>query len=656
MSVYESLETRETVRFLRVHRDSNGSIVGELKPFSLDAPGRPRYRPISYVWGSKAEEKSITLNGTAFSVLATVYPILELFCDNPEFKDARPWLWIDSICINQDDLEERSAQVALMTRIFGHTCYTTIWLGESTPSSDRGMDLMKLVADGEEQEELKHDPKLQDLDAWRDYEQVALNPWFRRAWTLQEGITGPDDTTCVYFYGNKKLTRWQVICASVATWYRMPEDCPVDRDSWAPLWNRRRIYHWYRGRDPGRFVSLLALMAFSCQTKASDPRDHIYSLLGVVNRWDREAVGLPTYHLDVEVVYTDLVRKWVQKHESLDIICFAQMCHRRYGSMDSKLPSWVPDWRNRVIRSAVATPMLVSQSGKRHIGNFRPLSEAAQRGALQYNATGAEKPQVIFSDDGQRLTCKGVLVDILDGVGGMADARHPNSDVILEPCIQSISPINTLDLSDKGIPSTSSMAEPEKVALATTVGKEIVLSLAHGRGDIYLQWAAPILRFLKEFKEMAFKGIRDGINLKEDDCVAWYDLNKSLLVRGMTLEEICENIEPSDETELRQESETERKTDGQYPVFVERFSHTTGMKELTRRLITTEKGYVGTAPRQARKGDVVCVLFGCSVPVILSPRPIAGNVYEFIGEAYMEGFMNGEALKKDKQEMEFVLI
>jgi hypothetical protein len=62
-----------------------------------------------------------------------------------------------------------------------------------------------------------------------------------------------------------------------------------------------------------------------------------------------------------------------------------------------------------------------------------------------------------------------------------------------------------------------------------------------------------------------------------------------------------------------------------------------------RRCLVTEHGSVGAAPVETMVSDLVCVLFGCSVPVIL--RPIAdADEFRFIGECYVNGLMDGEAI------------
>ncbi len=63
-----------------------------------------------------------------------------------------------------------------------------------------------------------------------------------------------------------------------------------------------------------------------------------------------------------------------------------------------------------------------------------------------------------------------------------------------------------------------------------------------------------------------------------------------------------------------------------------------------KRLLFTQDGFIGMAPYETRKGDIVCLLFGCRVPVVLRKRTEGG--YELVGEAYVHGVMKGEAMTK----------
>jgi hypothetical protein len=69
-----------------------------------------------------------------------------------------------------------------------------------------------------------------------------------------------------------------------------------------------------------------------------------------------------------------------------------------------------------------------------------------------------------------------------------------------------------------------------------------------------------------------------------------------------------------------------------------------------RRFITTEKGLIGWGPDnmygsdddQTKKGDLVAIIFGCSTPLVIRPH---GRYFQVVGDAYLQGLMDGEALK-----------
>jgi hypothetical protein len=77
-----------------------------------------------------------------------------------------------------------------------------------------------------------------------------------------------------------------------------------------------------------------------------------------------------------------------------------------------------------------------------------------------------------------------------------------------------------------------------------------------------------------------------------------------------------------------------------------------------RRFAITKKGYIGAVPEQAELGDQACVLFGCNVPVLLRKRADEAE-YAFVGESYLHGFMDVEAIalqgKGDLKEQKFIL-
>jgi hypothetical protein len=69
-----------------------------------------------------------------------------------------------------------------------------------------------------------------------------------------------------------------------------------------------------------------------------------------------------------------------------------------------------------------------------------------------------------------------------------------------------------------------------------------------------------------------------------------------------------------------------------------------------RRFGTTEKGTMGIFPSNTQVGDLICILFGCSVPVVLRPWE---QEFRLVGECFVYGIMDGEALDRPHEEMDF---
>ena len=649
MSIYNRLPTKDSIRLLRVHRNRDRYIVGELKSVALNAKDRPSYLPVSYVWGDPEHGKPITVNGVTFEVLQSAYAILEIFCDMPELNQTR-WIWIDSICMNTDDPDERATQVALMTRIYGGVRGAFIWLGEGTPQSDNGMKLMHAVAHAGERPD---EPILKDMQAWKDYQDIALRPWWRRAWTLQESITPQNaDSSVVYYCGTKHMTGYEVVCAALTTSELTSKGASLDGKAWEPMWCRRRIYHHYRGENPGHRISLLALLAYTSFNKATEPKDYIYSLLGCINTVDREIVGHPSYSVSDEKVFIDLVKAWVRRRQSLDILSFSQIFRRQPVQLGSRptLPSWVPDWRDRGLhRSNFSNrtnplPLLVSQDGKSQIGGLRPAKAwDTPKEAPKYAASGEHAAEVEFSENGLHLACKGIVVDIVDGLSGIADP----SDAL----IQSTSPVNTLNVDEVNTSWSQRDRNTENAtAEKSTIQDDVALSLAFGRADVYLQQGATASRFVHEWLALLAEAefSTERLDKRTRSFVAWFEVNKSLRIRQWTLEEAF-RLANFDYQSVSLAPPPKNGVD-----IVSKFEFATSSSEWARRLCTTEQGHVGMAPQKARKGDVVCVLYGASVPFIL--RPMHDDCYEFIGESYLHGFMEGEAVGGEYEAKYFNLI
>ncbi|CZR65469.1 uncharacterized protein PAC_15369 [Phialocephala subalpina] len=115
-----------TIR-LKLHPGHQNAVIEcELEVFDLEA--RPRFEALSYVWGNTNPPGIITCNGQQHPVT----PNLALALKRLRLPDTTRIVWIDAICVNQEDLEERSQQVQLMRVIYSQAWRVVVWLGEDS--------------------------------------------------------------------------------------------------------------------------------------------------------------------------------------------------------------------------------------------------------------------------------------------------------------------------------------------------------------------------------------------------------------------------------------------------------------------------------------------------------------------------------------------
>jgi hypothetical protein len=88
----------------------------------------PDFAAVSYVWGNAPASVSIPCNGSSILITPNVYEMLE------RFRLFGLPVWIDAICINQEDVEEKRTQIPLMQKIYRNASNVYVWMGSSNPA------------------------------------------------------------------------------------------------------------------------------------------------------------------------------------------------------------------------------------------------------------------------------------------------------------------------------------------------------------------------------------------------------------------------------------------------------------------------------------------------------------------------------------------
>ncbi|KAF2629653.1 hypothetical protein BU25DRAFT_485661 [Macroventuria anomochaeta] len=640
-SVFSEPVDETSIRLLRFSQPEDGVLVGELQKFPLASA--PHYYTASYVWGErKYTGTAINLKSGTLPVLSTLTPFIHMVTRHGDFKPT-DWWWIDSLSINLQDAQEREKQVRIMADIYRQARRAIIWLGEEKEDGSdctNAIDFLHYLSslqiafrgDDDAMRSNLENPEFTDKCA--AVSNLLARPWWTRVWTLQEFVLSKE---AKLYCGVASISRGRFksaiysifLCSTISNEF---EHELVPRKLFDGAFNRRRIHQWHT--NPASIgINLIAIMAYLGNHSATDSRDRIYSVLGLITEQDRALVGPAEYSTGIEHQFAKLVRSFWSIHGSLDIVCFVHLFSRDAAAKDpgpdNAVPTWAPDWRT-TIDFASPVPLMASQSASEHIGNFRPVHST--RWKAIYDAPGShlrKKADIHFSDDLKELCCNGVIVDTIHGLGGL-DAQ----ELRCQSFVCSDTRHNLMQSEEQQRNAPRGTMQPMDWLGA------IARSLVIDRQDKYLCFQAPV-HYVTDFLFHCHACI-DGDPV-DWSFSTWFEHNKQLKFGDHTLEDLVGQV-PSEVTSPpptlhRPSSHPMHQLNDKLDTFLSRF-HDTARKKACR-LMITEEGVVGMAPCRARPGDIVAILYGCGIPLVLR-KEASQDAWQVIGEGYLHGYMNGE--------------
>ena len=134
---YEELPTASSIRIIKLlagEWDDRPRCEMEV----CDVEDEPAYEAISYVWGSTNKELSIHIQTDDGSFYLEITENSARALRRFRYSEKSRRLWIDSICINQANYNERSYQVSLIGRIYRGATAVLMWLGEDSSYEETG--------------------------------------------------------------------------------------------------------------------------------------------------------------------------------------------------------------------------------------------------------------------------------------------------------------------------------------------------------------------------------------------------------------------------------------------------------------------------------------------------------------------------------------
>lgn len=177
-TMYSPLETQD-IRLLTILSAEGEDVVCRLDTYPCWLA--PDYDALSYCWGEDEETTSIVCNESKLEIRKNLCNTLQyLLKDRP--RPIRP-LWIDAICLNQSDDDEKAAQVPRMGELYKAATRTLVWLGENVEDNGLALDFLKCLADNiDEQDDIKlHNRTLKQKESksqLTSLTRLLYQPWF----------------------------------------------------------------------------------------------------------------------------------------------------------------------------------------------------------------------------------------------------------------------------------------------------------------------------------------------------------------------------------------------------------------------------------------------------------------------------------------------
>jgi hypothetical protein len=431
-----------------------------LRTFNLSS--LPRYEALSYTWDRQKLSRNIKCNGSKLHVTPNVEAALKQL----RRSFFRRKLWIDAICIDQNNLDERSSQVRLMDQIFHGASQVIVWLGEGDKSTTRAIRALKwwfplwklsLVmfpfrymkirafekAKADFQSVLLSSPhesrvsvaktSLEEKDhKLYGLRQIVHHNWFRRIWTIQEIALAKK---VVLRCGSSKL-RWSALSATLSFEDMLFEKrlpTPVLANGGynpnVPIYNRSPFMirmqqiqllrerlriarldqsipmHHFRGShlDVLPFINNLLLTSLNPEYMTTDERDRVYGLISILRPLGIE-VDDPDYKKSLQDIVLETFRTIAQRENSLELL------HLVTGKTSlPNLPSWIP--------------------------GFEPVPWCPPRDMLG-NMMGPQRMNLDndFTIQGRKLSFAGSQVDSVRSITNSISSQepqHPTADRIL---------------------------------------------------------------------------------------------------------------------------------------------------------------------------------------------------------------------------------
>jgi Heterokaryon incompatibility protein (HET) len=557
------------IRLLSIHPNQDPP-SGTLTVAALK--DKPDFNALSYAWGDPGTTLEFSCSGAILCVHENLADFLRLASRKYHHRP----IWIDAICINQDDDSEKNHQIPLMGEIYSNASQVLVWLGTNSEQGDEAFRSIPIIVDGLKYARSENSTTIFPQQnpylgipsctspVWLNIGQIFCRSWFHRLWVMQEVYQSSN----VILLCGKEVVEWEKFVYFIAALYNRYLEITVFLDLvsgtevGAGLDLTRSLVRLKSESASGmenESVKVFSLIHSIRGRHVTKPVDKVYGALAIMPPCIQRSLAVDV-SLSAAHVYREFAKCLIQCGYATIILSHAS--HSIQG-----LPSWCPNFAERPLTLIM--------------GYLR--SKKSFRAGYELKESGKERIKMLQDD--------------------MIEAVGFEIDVILATHFS-----EALQSTLKNLPQWD----------------EDCLEMAKRYYD-----SSEYDVMLQGLCEARTAGYRLNVDVQQDSpphATTWmqdYECWKSVLSHNQGAEYHFSQ-----------------------PEF--RFAISALSASRGRCFFITKGKSMGSGPAAAQVGDHVCILYGKPTPFILR-RNSDQSTYRLIGEAYVNGVMDGEAFElRDK--------
>ncbi|KXJ87103.1 heterokaryon incompatibility protein-domain-containing protein [Microdochium bolleyi] len=595
---------------------------------------------LSYIWGDADKQHQILLNGQPFMVRDNLYKALRRLRISEEVQSCGLKVWVDAICINQNDLEERAFQVSKMANIYSQAVCVRAWVGEPAPGTEADFVML-------------HEAMMPFQERYRPVKDDSPPPAMSQEMTganTSSAFFNLDDSTLrtlqrvhlellsEAYWNRLWIVQEMQLASSIVLWYGNswfpPKSSEFRRDLFGQIEERGlgigRSEHYHESRpiqssrgSPSQMYfeikpeqSLFAVL-LARDASASDPRDKVYGILGLVH---------PDIASLTEIDYSDKTSAWdAYISFAVAFITVEQNPASRAPLQVSMkqlhlqhIPTWAFDFDDCLELDGMA------------------LFPGIQNRHMKSRTSRRDKVQLSFSKDKRLLSCQAYLIDVVTRIS-----------VDVDTCRMSEACHNTVGRPFHHPDEAAWTPLPGEVPLSRLSVARILYQhpryeFQHGISPIDIPWIFIEYHHLSHSHQAEAAGFVPNcplITVEDGSTIAISEIDFKLLCWNFHIIYKYRDFRLGSKT-LKEYFPAESTVQLEGGVGVFDGGNSLLGKPLLGSLAGSSHGFIGTVPKHAEPGDLICVLPGKDAPVLLRHD---GPHYQLIGECFFDGLMQQEA-------------